>query len=100
MFPGLEKTFKSIKLSIDSVEAHEVAWLVSDNFSTDGSSKWLSQNQLKYGYQIIKPTVLLSALEKFQFLAQASNSNYPILFAADDFCTENFFSALLNQAIR
>lgn len=96
---GLEKTFDSIKLAIDSVEVFEVAWIVSDNFSTDGSSKWLFQNQLKYGYEIIKPTVLLPALENFRFLAQASNSTYSLLFAADDFCTENFFAALLSQAI-
>ena len=98
-FLGLEKTFDSIKIAIDSVEAFQVAWIVSDNFSTDGSSKWLSQNQLEYGYQIIKPSVLLPALENFRFLAQASNSTYSMIFAADDFCTENFFSALLSQAI-
>ena len=98
-FLCLEKTFNSIKQAIDSVKEFEIAWIISDNFSTDGSSKWLSQNQPKYGYQIIKPTVLLPALENFRFLTQASNSPYSILFAADDFCTKNFFSTLLSQAI-
>jgi hypothetical protein len=81
------------------VEAFEVAWIVSDNFSSDGSSKWLSQNQSKYGYRIITPPVLLPALENFRFLTQSSNSSYSILFAADDFCTRSFFSTLIRQAI-
>ncbi len=81
------------------MEVLEVAWIVRDNFSTHGSSKWLFQNKLKYGYEIIKPAVFLPAPENFRFLAQASNSTYSLLFAADDFCTKNFLAALLSQAI-
>ena len=37
--------------------------------------------------------------DHFAYLANQANSRFSILFAADDFCTENFFSVLLRQAL-
>jgi glycosyltransferase involved in cell wall biosynthesis len=97
---GLEKTFDSIKRAIEFERNFQIAWVVSDNFSTDGSSQWLSSNQKSYKYQIVKPQNFLPALENFRFLAQKSESLYSIFFAADDFCSEEFFAVLLRQAIQ
>ncbi len=98
-FLGLEKTFENIRRAIDFEKDYQIEWIVSDNFSTDGSSQWLSSNQTKFGYEIITPPNLLPALENFRLLAQKSESLYSILFAADDFCSEGFLSVLLRQAI-
>ncbi len=96
---GLEKTFDSIKRAIEFEKNFQITWVVSDNFSTDGSSQWLSSNEAKFGYEIIKPPNFLPALENFGLLAERSESLYSILFAADDFCSEGFLSVLLRQAI-
>ena len=90
-YSGLVKTFDSILLAIEMEKDFKIKLIVSDNFSTDGSSEWLSENQSKYHYEIITPKNHLSALENFRFLAQKSQSLYSILFAADDFCSQEFF---------
>lgn len=99
-YSGLKKTFDSILLAIEMEKDYKIKWIVSDNFSTDGSSEWISENQSKYHYEIITPKNHLSALENFLFLAQKSQSHYSIFFAADDFCSQEFFSVLLLQAIQ
>ena len=96
----MEKTFDSILLAIEMEKDFKIEWIVSDNFSTDGSSDWLTENQSKYQYEIIKPEKHLSGLDNFRFLAQKSQSLYSIFFAADDFCSKEFFSVLLGQAIQ
>jgi len=80
--PYLKNTLEKIFLELQEIENYEV--IVSENFSTDGTLKYLEELTFK-NLKIVKPQVPLTLAENWNFVSSFASGEFIKLLCADDF---------------